>query len=75
MGQEEVQTDLNDNKINDNDDYMKVQRDLLHDRHVPGGLHVPEVLLSQRAGRGKQSPGGGLAQPSCGSIHRGLHHR
>ena len=36
MGQEEVQvqTDLNDDKINDNDDYMKVQRD----RHVPGGL-------------------------------------
>ena len=75
MGQEEVQvqTDLNDDKINDNDDYMKVQQDVLHDRRVPGGLYVPEVLLSQPAGRGKQSRGGGLAQPSCGSIHRIIH--
>ena len=54
---------------------MKVQRDLLHDRHVPGGLNVPEVLLSKRAGCGEQSCGGGLSQSSCGSIHRGLHHR
>ena len=41
-----------------------VQRDILHDRHLSGGLDVPEVLLAQHFGCGLQPRGTGFTIPS-----------
>ena len=52
-----------------------LQRDLLHDRHVPGHLDVRAVLLAQHPRRRQQPRRRGLPLPPRRPRHRRLHHR